>query len=81
MIRGKLYPIVGTVTMDQILIDIDDSHVRVGDVVIFWGNSPEGVLQATEVAERIGTISYELCCSVSKRVPRIYIDETDERNR
>ncbi|PIS30668.1 MAG: alanine racemase [Candidatus Marinimicrobia bacterium CG08_land_8_20_14_0_20_45_22] len=77
MIRGKRYPIVGAVTMDQIMIDLGDSDVRVGDVVIFWGNTPEGVLQATEVAERVGTISYELCCSVSKRVPRIYIDETD----
>lgn len=81
MIRGKLYPVVGTVTMDQIMIDVGDSDVSNGDVVIFWGNSPEGILQATKVAERVGTISYELCCSVSKRIPRVYIDETDKQGR
>jgi len=74
MINGKLYPIVGTVTMDLIMVDIGDDPIKPGDEVIFWGNSPGGILQATEVAAQIGTISYELCCSVSKRVPRIYVE-------
>jgi len=59
--------------MDLIMVDIDDDPVKAGDEVIFWGNSPKGILQATKVAAQIGTISYELCCSVSKRVPRVYI--------
>ena len=73
MIKGKLYPIVGTVTMDLIMVDIGDDPIKAGDEVIFWGNSSGGVVQATKLAKRIGTISYELCCSVSKRVPRVYI--------
>ncbi len=72
LINGKLYPMVGTVTMDQIMVDIGDDPVKVGDDVIFWGDTPQGSLQATEVAAKIGTIAYELCCSVSKRVPRVY---------
>ncbi|MCK4715820.1 MAG: alanine racemase [Candidatus Marinimicrobia bacterium] len=74
LINGKLYPIVGTVTMDQIMVDIGDDPVKVSDDVIFWGDTPQGSLQATKVADKIGTISYELCCGITKRVPRIYID-------
>lgn len=73
LINGKLYPIVGTVTMDQIMVDVGNDPVKVGDEVIFWGDTPQGNLQATEVAAKVGTIAYELCCSVSKRVPRVYI--------
>ena len=71
MIKGKLYPIVGTVTMDQIMIIVDHS-VKVGDEVVFWGESENGIRKASRVAEQAGTISYELCTSVSERVPRIY---------
>ncbi|HCL00082.1 MAG TPA: alanine racemase [Candidatus Marinimicrobia bacterium] len=74
LINGKLYPIVGVVTMDQIMVDVGDDPVRVADDVIFWGDTPQGNLQATAVAAKVGTIAYELCCSVSKRVPRVYIE-------
>ncbi|MBN2600843.1 MAG: alanine racemase [Candidatus Marinimicrobia bacterium] len=73
MINGKLYPLVGTVTMDQIMVDVGDDPVQIGDEVIFWGDTPQGSLQATKVAARIGTIAYELCCAITKRVPRMYI--------
>lgn len=73
LINGNLYPIVGTVTMDQIMVDVRNDPIKEGDEVIIWGNSPEGEIQAAKIAKQIGTISYELCCSVSKRVPRIYI--------
>lgn len=74
LINGNLYPMVGTITMDQIMVDVGNDPVKEGDEVIIWGNSPEGEIQATKIAEQIGTISYELCCSISKRVPRTYID-------
>jgi alanine racemase len=74
-IRGKRYPIVGTVTMDQVMVDVGDDPVQIGDEVVFWGDTPEGSLQCTLVAARIGTIAYELCCAVSRRVPRVYFDE------
>jgi len=57
LINERLYPIVGTVTMDQIMVDIGDDPVKVGDDVIFWGDTPQDSLQCTKVAERIGTIS------------------------
>jgi len=69
-IGGARFPLVGRVTMDQILVDVTDSSVEVaiGDEVILWG---EG-LPVEEAAARAGTISYELLCAVSARVPRVY---------
>jgi len=72
LIRGKRYPIVGTVTMDYIMVNVGNDPVAEGDEVLVWGESPEGVIQTLEVAERIGTIPYELTCAVSRRVPRVY---------
>jgi alanine racemase len=73
MIKGKLYPIVGTVAMDQIGIEVGNDPVKIGDEVLFWGESEQGSIDLVTIAERIGTIPYELICDVSKRVPRIYL--------
>jgi alanine racemase len=72
LIRGRRYPIVGTVTMDYIMVNVGNDPVAAGDDVLVWGESPDGVIQILEVAERIGTIPYELTCAVSRRVPRVY---------
>ncbi|MDL2268658.1 alanine racemase [Desulfosarcina sp. OttesenSCG-928-A07] len=74
MIRGKKYPVVGTITMDQTMVDVGDDPVGVGDSVLIWGDTPDGSLQALDVAESMNTISYELTCGVSARVPRIIVD-------
>ncbi len=73
LIGGRRYPIVGTVTMDHIMVNVGNDPVAVGDAVLLWGESPGGVIQALDVAERIGTIPYELTCAVSGRVPRVYV--------
>ncbi|MGC9365006.1 MAG: alanine racemase [Fidelibacterota bacterium] len=75
LINGKLYPVVGIVTMDQVMVNVGDDPVKVGDEAVFWGDTPMGSLQAAKVAHRIGTIAYELCCAVTKRVPRVYIND------
>lgn len=76
MIRGKKYPVVGTITMDQIMVDMGDDPVSVGDPVLIWGDAPEGGgICVLDVAESMGTISYELTCGVSARVPRVVVDE------
>lgn len=74
LINGNLYPVVGIVTMDQVMVDVGDDPVKVGDEAVFWGDTDKGSLQAAKVAQRIGTIAYELCCSVTKRVPRVYLE-------
>jgi len=61
--------------MDMITIDLNGvDDARVGDEVVLWG---EG-LPADEVAEYAGTISYELFCNVTKRVPFLYSADHDE---
>jgi len=75
LIRGKLYPMVGTVTMDHIMVDVGNDPVQIGDEVLIWGNSPQGEIQALDVAAKIGTIPYELTCGVSRRIRRVYTGE------
>ncbi|MFC1859200.1 alanine racemase [Thermodesulfobacteriota bacterium] len=75
LIRGKRYHMVGTVTMDQIMIDVGDDPIKSGDEVILWGDSQQGSILVAEVAEKIGTIPYEITCGVSKRIKREYIEE------
>jgi alanine racemase len=72
LINGKRYPLVGTVTMDHVMVDIGNDPIQPGDRVTIWGESSQGAIQAMEVAEKIGTIPYELTCGVSRRVMRVY---------
>jgi alanine racemase len=73
LIGGRRYPIAGSVTMDQLLVDCGpDADVAVGDVVVLLGRQGAEEVTAWEWAERTGTIAYEVVCGVSARVPRIY---------
>jgi len=73
LINGGRFPMVGTITMDQTMIDVGDAAVSCGDEVVIWGDSDSGSIQLLELAEKIGTIPYELTCGVSRRVERVYI--------
>ena len=71
MLRGHRVRQVGRICMDMCMLDITDyPDIRVGDVATVFGKDPT----ATEQAEKAGTISYELLCAVSQRVPRVYVD-------
>lgn len=62
--------------MDQCMIDVTDcGNVNVGDEVIIMGNFNEIKNDADVLAQRLGTISYEILCMVSKRVPRVYVEK------
>lgn len=67
-IGNNLYPIVGRVCMDMTFVKVDQS-VNPGDKVKLFG---EGKITADTIAKRTKTISYEVLCQVSKRVPRVY---------
>ena len=74
LIGGRRRPISGTVTMDQILVDCGpDAEVGRGDEVVLIGRQGDETITAWEWAERVGTISYEVVCGVSGRVPRVYV--------
>ena len=71
-IHGKPAPVIGRVSMDQIVLDVSAvPGVSAGDEATLLGAAPaDGFAQA---AEKAGTISYELLCAVSRRVPRVYL--------
>ncbi|MFR3681336.1 MAG: alanine racemase, partial [Eubacterium callanderi] len=69
LINGYRAPVVGNICMDQCMVDITGLEgVSLYDEVELFGEN----LPAEELAEKLGTISYELLCMVNKRVPRIY---------
>jgi alanine racemase len=74
LVRRVLAPIVGIVSMDVTMIDVTDvPDVALGDVATFYGTDGEQVLPANLVARGIGTVTSDLLCAVSARVPRIYL--------
>jgi len=72
LIRGKRYPYAGTVTMDQVVIDVGDDPVDVGDEVVFIGRQGDEEVTATEWADLLSTINYEVVCQFGPRLPRRY---------
>jgi len=71
LLRGRRYPVVGTISMDNLTVDLgDDEAVEPGDEAVLIGPQGEDEIRAEEVAARIGTINYEVTCGVSARVPR-----------
>jgi alanine racemase len=72
LIGGKRYPLAGMVTMDQIVIDVGDDKYDVGEEVVLLGAQGDDEITADEWAAELGTISYEVVCSIGPRVPRRY---------
>ena len=74
ILHGRFVPIVGRISMDLILADVTDvTSAEVGDEVIIIGRQGACRITAEDIAEIIGTISYEITCRISDRVPRVYI--------
>lgn len=73
IIKGRRYPVIGTVCMDHIMVDVGEkSDVAVGDDVILIGESANERITAWEIAAQVGTIPYEVTCGISSRVQRVY---------
>ena len=74
LIGGVRCPVAGRVCMDQIMAVLPpDSDARVGDEVVLIGKQGREVIYAEDIARIMGTIGYEVVCSISKRVPRVYV--------
>lgn len=75
IINGKFAPVVGNICMDQCMVDVTDvGDVKAGDEVILMGSDGSLKFNADDMAAILGTINYEVICMVSKRVPRVYIE-------
>jgi alanine racemase len=74
IVRGVRVPFAGSISMDQASLDVATvPQVQVGDVVTLIGRDGDTVLTADELADASGTISYEVLCAISYRVPRRYL--------
>ena len=70
LVGGRRCPIVGVVTMDQLVVDVGDAPVVIGDEVVLIGRQGRHEIRAEHWADHLGTIGYEIVCGISARVPR-----------
>lgn len=74
LIRGQLVSQIGTITMDQIMLDVSEiPDLQVGEVVTLLGQDGEYSISADDWANTIGTISWEILCGFKHRLPRVNI--------
>lgn len=74
LVRGQRVPVIGQVCMDMIMVDVTGvAGVQEGDEVVLLGRQGDETVFADEWAARLGTITYEVLCNISKRVPRSYL--------
>ncbi len=73
LIKGRSYPVVGRVCMDQCMVDLGpQTEVKVGDQVVLIGKSGDLEISGDEWAEKLHTITYEVTCQINSRVQRLY---------
>ena len=74
IIKGEFAPIIGRICMDQFMIDVTNiPDVKIGDEVILLGEKNGLKYNADDIAEKLGTINYEVTCMLKSRLPRVYI--------
>jgi len=72
LVGGRRVPLVGTVSMDNVTVDLGpETDVEPGEEAVLIGSQGEETILAEDLAERLGTINYEITCGVSARVPRV----------
>jgi len=77
LIKGRRFPVIGRVCMDQTMVDVTNLPlVKVGDEVVLWGRQGHEEITVEEIAEKIGTINYEIVhMPDKKRVPKLFIKD------
>ena len=74
LVGGRRHPLVGTVSMDNVTIDLGpETDVAPGDPAVLIGRQDRETILCEEVAMRLATINYEVTCGISARVPRRYV--------
>ena len=77
IVREQVAPIVGRVSMDLTLVDVTEvKDASVGDEAVIIGGQGVLGITAEEIAAQVGTLSYEVTCGISERVPRVYVQTT-----
>ena len=79
LINGQYAPVIGTVCMDQMMVDVGSiPGVKRGDSVVIIGEQGGNHVSVDELAELLGTINYEITCLLTKRIPRVYLQGGQE---
>lgn len=73
LIAGKSFKISGRVCMDQLMVDVQDTPVKIGDEAVLIGSQGKNKISVEQLAGLAGTIPYEIVCGLGSRIPRIYI--------
>ncbi len=73
LIRGRKYPVVGRICMDQLMVNIEMETAYNGDEVILLGETEGQVISCNDLARWAGTIPYEILTNINTRVPRVYV--------
>jgi alanine racemase len=73
LVNGRRCAIAGTVTMDQLMVDVGDARVQVGDEVVLIGRQGDASITAQDWADAMVTIAYTVVCGIGPRVPRTYV--------
>jgi len=77
LVKGVKVPIVGNVTMDQIMIDLGNhpqkNQIKLGDEVVIYGKQEQAEIHIDDLAEKLNTINYEILCQIDSRVQRKYL--------
>ena len=74
IVDGNKYPVIGRISMDQIIVNLENGSAYNGDEVILLGSDGKNTITCEEMAEWAGTIPYEILTNINTRVPRIYIE-------
>jgi alanine racemase len=78
LVGGKMVPVVGRVCMDQVCVQLDElPGAKAGDEVVIIGTQGDARITAEQIADRWGTINYEVVCGLAARIPRIYLEHRE----
>lgn len=74
LIKGRRFTLSGRVCMDQVMVDVGELKVRIGDEAVLIGSQGRNRVSAEELSVLSGTIPYEIVCGLGSRVPRVYLE-------
>ncbi len=73
LIRGRHFRICGRICMDQMMLDVGNASIKVGDEAVLIGSQGKNKISAEELASLSNTIPYEIVCGLGSRIPRVYL--------
>jgi alanine racemase len=76
LIRGKRYPVVGAICMDQFMVNIEEDSAFNEDDILLVGESDGERITVEDLAQWAGTIPYEILTNINTRVPRVYLQDS-----